>query len=68
MEATRVPSDKRMDEGDWCTQDTRTRWNITEPQRECILPFVATWIDLDGMQSEISRIKTNTMISHVRGL
>ena len=38
-------------------------------KRNEILPFVTTWVDLDGiMLSEINQRKTNTMISLLCGL
>ena len=37
---------------------THTQWNTTQPEKDEILPFATTWMDLEGiMFSEISQKK-----------
>ena len=55
MEPTSVPINR------WMNKDVRyiyiyTQWNITQPLKNEILPFVTTWMDLEGIiLSEISQ-------------
>ena len=42
--------------------DIHIQWNNTQPQRNGILPFVTTRMDLEGiMLSEINQTETNTV-------
>ena len=39
---------------------------LLDPKKNEILPFVATWMDLEGITlSEISQRKTNTVLYHL---
>ena len=50
---------------------TYTQWNITQPLKNEILPFVTTWMDLEGItHGEISQTEKDKkrMISLICGI
>ena len=54
-----------MDKDAFTHTHTHTQWNITQSSKMKSLPFVKTWMDLQGiMLSEVSQRNTNNIWFH----
>ena len=48
---------------------TYTQWNTTQPLKSEIIPFVATWMELETfILSEVSQKEKDHMISLISGI